>query len=61
MAKGITILEGSDLRDFLSAMGADPQRSPGIYRVRIWAVGGGSIKIKVNEGMWTPALGEADI
>jgi hypothetical protein len=58
MAKGITILEGDDLKVFLANLA---EFDGDTYRVRIWADPAGSIKIKVNERMWTYSLGKADI
>jgi hypothetical protein len=58
-AKGITILEGSDLQHFFIMFGTGIP--DGVYRMRIWAQTDGSIKVKVNEGMWTYMLGKADL
>jgi len=52
---GIVILEGRDLDLFLSMLGV-PEQDRAAYRVRVCANEGG-VKVKVNEGMWTPALG----
>lgn len=55
--ENITIIEGADLK-YLAAV-LDIQTKD-IYRVRIANSASGGIKVKVNEGMWTPALGKAD-
>jgi hypothetical protein len=55
----ITILEGGDLRHFLDVLGMPDEGRP--YRVRLWrSADCEDVKIKVNEGMWTPALGRKD-
>lgn len=56
----ITVLEGPDLEHLLYILGIEPMWSPA-YRLRIWQAPDGSVvKIKANEGTWTPALGERD-
>ena len=55
----ITILEGTDLRYVLDQLGTFGKDQP--YRLRIHQSKDGSgVKIKVNEGMWTPWLGTKD-
>ena len=54
--KNITIIEGADLHHLADLLGIPTE---GIYRIRI-AKSDDQIKVKVNEGMWTPALGKAD-
>lgn len=55
----ITILEGADLKMFLATVGSPFVESAHPYRVRIWAYNG-QIKVKVNEGVWSPAVGKKD-
>lgn len=54
----ITTIEGADLRYLLEMFGVSADVAPGIYRVRVSQSEAG-VKVKVNEGMWSPALGEA--
>ena len=51
MIEKFAVLEGPDLRDFLQGI----NDSGHVYRLRI-AVDGG-LKVKINEGTWSPALG----
>ena len=53
----ITLIEGDDLDFLCSGLGVPSQNRP--YRLRIWSTEKG-IKVKVNEGMWTPLLGEEE-
>ena len=50
----ITIIEGDDLDTLLAALDTG---AADIYRLRVWPAGNGSIRVKVNERMWTPPLG----
>lgn len=55
----ITTIEGPALDYLLLALGIRVETD--VYRIRIWQTDDGSgIKIKVNEGMWSPALGMRD-
>lgn len=53
--KDIVVLEGNDLEQFLTLLQDIAASSNRIYRLRL-AVDGG-IKVKVNEGVWTPPYG----
>jgi len=53
--EGIVILEGADLHHLLALLGVPYVTD--IYRLRVCVDEGGA-KVKVNEGMWTPALGK---
>lgn len=56
---GITIIEGSDLDHLCDMLGVPKDARP--YRLRIWqAADGSAVKIKVAEGMWSPAIGKED-
>jgi hypothetical protein len=50
----IVTLEADTLDSFLRLV--EKAHVDGCYRLRV-AVDGGSLKLKVNEGMWTPGLG----
>jgi hypothetical protein len=54
----ITVFEGDDLNDLMDYFGIEWKYRP--YRVRIWGSPNGQIKIKVNEGMWSPLIGKKD-
>jgi len=55
----ITIIDGPDLKHLCDVLGIPAASRP--YRLRIWqAHDGSTAKVKVNEGIWTPALGRAD-
>jgi hypothetical protein len=55
----ITIVEGADLRHLCDLLGVPKEDRP--YRVRLWqSPDCEAVKVKVNEGMWSPALGRKD-
>jgi len=58
MAKGITILEGADLRTFFSTLGVEVPAD--VYSVRVWQQADGTVKVKKNQGIWSWALGQED-
>lgn len=52
----ITIIEGDDLTILAHYLGLDVS---GTYRIRVSQSDNG-IKVKVNEGIWSPALGRKE-
>jgi len=57
---GITIIEGRDLEFFLFALGLPKGKPSDLYRIRIWHMPDGSIKIKANERTWTWTIGRKE-
>lgn len=56
----ITILEGADLRHLCDLLGVPEDDRP--YAVRVYQEPDSSgVKVKVNGGMWSPALGHKDV
>ena len=54
-----TIITGADLNTLMAVLGVPEGNAP--YRVRIHqAADGSGVKVKVNEGMWTPWLGKKE-
>lgn len=54
----ITVIEGRELDSFLASVGAIPNTDREIYKISINQTHTGKVKIKINEGMWSPDLGQ---
>lgn len=55
----ITLIEGTDLRHLCDLLGVPEDDRP--YALRVWQDADRSrVKVKVNGGMWTPAMGRKD-
>lgn len=53
----IIIIDGHELDTVLAALDTG---TADIYRIRVWPNGDGTVKIKINERMWSAPVGRSD-